>query len=122
MSLVFCLVISRALRATLFEGHLALGITSGPIPGYYYAINAFLLTLQILHLIWFSYILRMLMGYLKTGQVNPSWGLDRSPSKLKSLWMLPPSHPCTFSIRYSMHLAVGYILLKLGRYSWVILM
>ena len=66
-SFVLC---CRLLRSTLFEGHVELGIRSGPITPLYYVYNIFLVTLQILHIVWFGYIVKMCIRLCKEGQVR----------------------------------------------------
>ena len=57
---------SRIVRATSYEGHFIVGMF--PM---YYVYNVLLITLQILHFIWFAIILRLLREFLTTGKVMP---------------------------------------------------
>ena len=55
----------RIIRSTLFEGHVIIGMAN-----VYYAYNAFLITLQVLHIIWFYMILQMAYRYVIKGNVR----------------------------------------------------
>jgi ceramide synthetase len=63
----------RVLYSSLFEGHVIIGFAN-----IYYAYNGLLIALQVLHIIWFYMILRMVYGYLISGTAEKD---DRSESE-----------------------------------------
>lgn len=56
----------RIIYSTLFEGHVIIGAFTN----IYYYYNGFLGTLQVLHIIWFYMILRMVFRFVIKGEVN----------------------------------------------------
>jgi len=64
--ILLCVIAFRILQSSLNEGHHIIGAVY-PV---YYLFNSLMCILQVLHIIWFYYICRMLYSYIVKGQVG----------------------------------------------------
>lgn len=64
----------RILNSTLFEGHIIIGFAN-----IYYWYNGLLIILQVLHIIWFYMILRMVYGFVVKGHVEKDERSETEP-------------------------------------------
>ena len=62
----YFVILFRVIRSTLLEGHAIIG----DCPPMYYLYNMLLITLQVLHIIWFYMICKMVYLYIVTGKVG----------------------------------------------------
>ena len=85
----------RILRTSLNEGHHIIGAVY-PV---YYLFNSLMVTLQVLHVIWFYYICRMVYSFVSKGQVGKTgWRSSVRSSLYFRCWLASVSSPFQLSI------------------------
>ena len=101
----------RLLGTTLFEAVVVLGIPDHSLSPIYYVFNGFLLVLQVLHVIWFGMILRMVYSFLVLGQVQWFW---QQPCLTLSLTyctctLCNPQHPLAVFIMCALEILGSFL-------------